>query len=157
MKKALTFRLHFDEHPHNSSLNPFQEALCGAVPGHCGHSHRQPLPAPRLGAAAAPAGRLHQAVTEGGARSCLGRSRRGRCPGGRRSVRVAVIKPNGRKRDNPQRRAGRRKGSFPEEWSFAQGFPGGALGTATEIRKLQQISPVGEQDILLRGKTQGCA
>ena len=65
---------------------------------------------------------------------------------------MLVITPNRRKRDNPQRHAGRRKGSFPEEWLVAQGFPGGALGTATEIRKLQQISPMGEQNILLRGK-----
>ena len=58
----------------NRSLNPFQEALCRAVPGHRGHSHCQRLPTPGRGTAAPPAGHLHQAVTQGGAQRCLGRS-----------------------------------------------------------------------------------
>ena len=66
----------------NRSPNPFQEALCRAVPGHRGHSHCQRLPTPGRGTAAPPAGHLHQAVTQGGAQRCLRRSTRGALPQG---------------------------------------------------------------------------
>ena len=67
----------------NRSPNPFQEALCRAVPGHRGHSHCQLLPAPGRGAAALPASHLHQAVTQGPAQRCLRRSTRWVLPWGK--------------------------------------------------------------------------
>lgn len=121
------------------------------MPGHRGHSHCQRLPAPGRGAAAPPAGHLHQAVTQGRSQRCLGRSTRGSCPRGRRCVSIAV-KPKGRKRGNSERRARRKQSSFPQERLVAQRSPRGALGPATEIRKLQHTSQTGEPDILLRGK-----
>lgn len=73
--------LHFDDHLQCYFFDPFQEALCRTVPGHCGHSHLQCLSAPRCRPAADPASCIHQAVTREVPRAAGGNT--GSCSGGR--------------------------------------------------------------------------
>ena len=101
----------------NRSLNPFQEALCRAVPGHRGHSHCQRLPTPGRGTAAPPAGHLHQAVTQGGAQRCLGRSTWGGPATGEGDVSELLSSQKGRREATRRGVLGENKGASPRgDW-----------------------------------------